>query len=118
MEVAMALVLDNFNVANLSCPSGVPSASITMFTEPADIFQAQAALSEVYTTTFEFGHASGVKSIAFISEVTFSNGDAVDLTNASPSFEFAFATSVTFALQTDGLSTAKAWASLTNYKVV
>ena len=114
----MALALDNFGVVNLSCPPGVPSASATLLTEPADIFQAQAALSEVFTTTGEFGHAGGVKSVAFISDVMLSDGGVINFTNFFPSLEFAFATSVTFALQTDGLSTARGWASLTNYKVV
>jgi hypothetical protein len=118
MENAMALALDNFAVANLSCPSGVASATVTLLTEPADIFVAQAALSEVYTTTSEFGHAASVKSVAFISEVAFSDGGVLAPPNFLSALEFAFATSVTFTLQTDGLSTARAWASLTNYKVV
>jgi hypothetical protein len=117
MEETMALALDNFDVVNLSCLPGVASASFTLLTEPTDIFQAQAALSEVYTTTGEFGHAGGVKSVAFISEVTLSDGEVLNFTNFPPSLEFAFATNVTFALQTDGQSTARGWASLTNYTV-
>jgi hypothetical protein len=118
MEEAMALTLDNFEIATLSCPSGVASASVTLLTEPTDIFVAQAALSEVASTTSEFGHAGGLKSVAFISEVAFSNGTLLDPSGFPSAFGFAFATSVTFALQTDGHSDARGWASLTNYKVV
>ena len=114
----MALVLDNFGVVPLVCLSGITSASVTLLTAPADIFQAQTALSEVSISQGWFAEDRGLTSVAFVSEVTFANGEVLDITNFLPTFEFAFATSVTFALQTSADSTARGWASLTNYKVV
>jgi hypothetical protein len=112
----MALTLDNIGLTTLFVPAYVPSASATLLTQPADIFVAQTALSEIQLTTLGFGHRGGSTSNAFISEVTFSDGDTIDLAGALPIFEFAFSTSVTFALQTDGQSLARSWASLTSYK--
>jgi hypothetical protein len=114
----VALALDAIDLADLFVPWECLQQSVTLMTDENDIFVAQTVLSEIILTTLGFGHSAGSTSIAFISELTLSDGGVLDMGTGPSTFEWAFSTSATFALQTDGRSTARSWASLTSYKVV